>query len=151
MSIRRDFPDLPPVWWASTLSAQALAAWALPGLDFTHWLVPYVAALVGAAGVAVAVWAAVWFWRRRTTIEPRDTPTRLIVEGPFRLSRNPIYLGMELTLIAAGLWFANGASLLLALPFRFIILKRFVEGEEAVLREAFGEEADAYIARTRRW
>jgi protein-S-isoprenylcysteine O-methyltransferase Ste14 len=35
-----------------------------------------------------------WFWRKKTTIEPHHTPTALIVEGPYRLSRNPIYLAL---------------------------------------------------------
>ena len=147
MGVREDFPDLPPVWAAGTVAAQAVAAWAmpivrLPGASGWSWL-PLV------AGLALALWAALWFRRRRTTIEPREAPSALIVEGPFRLNRNPIYTGMALCLIGTGLWFEALSSLLLALVFPWIITIRFIREEEATLRAAFPETD--YFDRTRRW
>ena len=116
------------------------AAWA----DAIGW------ALI-VAGLALAVWAALWFRRKRTSIEPRDRPTALIVEGPFRIDRNPIYAGVALMLFGAGVVLGALSSVLLALAFPWIVTRRFILDEEAALREAFGAEAEAYIARTRRW
>ena len=147
MSIRRDFPDLPPVWALGTVAAQWLVAWALPlfrlpGAAAWSWL-PI------AAGLALAIWAALWFRRKRTSIEPRDEPRALIVEGPFRLNRNPIYTGMTLCLIGTGLWFEALSALALALVFPWIITARFIRQEEATLKAAFPDTD--YFDRTRRW
>jgi hypothetical protein len=55
------------------------------------------------AALALIAWSALWFWRKKTTIEPHHTPTALIVEGPYRLSRNPIYLALLM------FWWATSA------------------------------------------
>ncbi len=151
MSMRRDFPDLPPVWAAGTVALQWVVAAVLPilrvdGAVFTvlGW------GLVG-AGFGLALWSLIWFRRKRTTFEPRDTPTALIVEGPFRINRNPIYSGVVLILVGTGFLFGSVLAVLLALPFAWIITRRFIAEEEATLRAAFGEDAERYIERTRRW
>ena len=150
MSVVRDFPDLPPVW----MLGHGLLAW---GAAKTVPLVDFAApsramgALVAAAGVALAVWASIWFWRRRTTIEPREEPSALIVEGPFRVNRNPIYTGMALVLLGWALWLGALSAVLAVLPFPFVIDRRFVRGEEDALREAFGTRAERYMAGSRRW
>ena len=108
-------------------------------------------AVFALAGFVLILWAALWFWRKRTTIEPHHDPSALIVEGPYRLSRNPIYLGMLAILTGAVLW--QGALSPVPVPFAFaaILSRRFIEPEEAALRRAFGAEAERYLAATRRW
>ena len=117
MSIRRDFPDLPPVWALGILAVQWGLARALPvvRLDGAAFAVPGWALV--AAGFGLALWAALWFRRKRTSIEPRDTPAALIVEGPYRMSRNPIYAGMALALIGAGLLLGAFSSVAAAFAF----------------------------------
>ena len=143
----RGFPDLPPIWAAG----MALGAWALA------WTVP-LAALPSApawpsiaAGVGLILWAAWWFRVRRTTIEPHRAPRALIVEGPFRVNRNPIYTGMTLILFGWAFLLGAASALLPAALFPLLITRRFIPGEEAALRQAFGAEAEAYFAATRRW
>lgn len=106
---------------------------------------------VAVLGLCVIGWSAHWFWRKKTTIEPHHTPGTLIVEGPYRLSRNPIYLGMVLILAGQVIW--QGALLPLILPpiLLMVLTKRFAEPEEASLLDAFGEEGRAYLMATRRW
>ena len=89
MSVR-DFPDIPPVWAAGCFAAQ-FALSLLPGP--APRAAPLGWALI-AVGLVLIAWSAWWFWRKSTSIEPREVPRRLIVEGPFRLNRNPIYTGM---------------------------------------------------------
>ncbi|CTQ32901.1 methyltransferase family protein [Jannaschia rubra] len=151
MSIRRDFPDLPPIWAVGTLAIQWLAATWLPILRFDAAWTDWLGGVVIAGGLALMVWSAVWFRRKRTAIEPRETPAALIVEGPFRINRNPIYTGMTAVLVGAGLLFGALSSLALALLFPVIVTRRFVLGEEAALKAAFGTKAQAYFAETRRW
>ena len=151
MSIRRDFPDIPPMWFLGVLLAQWVAAELLPLIRLGGALVAAAGWALVAAGFGLALWAALWFRRKRTTIEPRDAPTALIVEGPFRVNRNPIYTGMALVLVGAGLLMGALTGAVLALVFPWIVTRRFVSGEEAALRATFGVEAERYLARTRRW
>jgi len=138
--------DIPPIWLAGTMVVQYLAALVFPVLRFDAGGI-----LLMIAGMALIVWSGVHFRRARTPIHPRRKPTTLITDGPFRLSRNPIYLGMAL--IAAGWGLRLGAvSALLAVPvFMAIVQRRFIAGEEFHIDRALGEEWQAYTARTRRW
>ena len=151
MSGLRDFPDLPPVWALGFAAGQGVLAAVLPLVRLDPgWAVPAGWTTV-ALGFGLMVWSAWWFRRKRTTIEPRERPTALIVEGPYRINRNPIYTGMAVALIGIGFMLGALSAVLLALLYPFVIDRRFVRGEEAVLREAFGAEAEAYFAATRRW
>ena len=151
MSLTRDFPDLPPVWALGFAAGQGVLAAVLPlvRLDL-GWAIPAGWTLI-ALGLGLVVWSAWWFRRKRTTIEPRETPSALIVEGPYRINRNPIYTGMAVALIGIGFMLGALSAVLLALLYPFVIDHRFVRGEEAALQEAFGAEAETYFAATRRW
>ncbi|WP_179379744.1 methyltransferase family protein [Jannaschia marina] len=146
----KGFPDLPPIWLLATMAVSWAIGRAVPHLDPGapgRWIG---AALV-AAGLGLILWSALFFLRHRTPIEPHHTPTALITGGPYRLTRNPIYLA--LVLIAAGFALRQGSALaLLPVPALFLVLdRRFAAVEEAGLRAAFGAAGEAYIARSRRW
>lgn len=143
----KGFPDLPPVWFAGAALSSWLLAWYAPGWNFAEGFGR--AFILG--GAAIIVWALVWFRRKKTPVEPNHTPSALIVEGPFRINRNPIYTGLALILIGWALALGAVTALIPALAFGPIISWRFVVKEEEALRAAFGEEAEAYFRRTRRW
>lgn len=147
----KGFPDLPPLWLVLFMAmAWALARFGpLAFAPFGSLRIFGVA--VALAGVCLIAWSAVWFWRKKTTIEPHHTPGTLIVEGPYRISRNPIYLGLVLILTGEVLWL--GALSPVALPpiFLVILTERFVKPEEAALQAAFGRAAQDYLSATRRW
>lgn len=145
----KGFPDVPAIWLLATMLVSFLLG-LLPG--------PSVGALSAAVGAVLIVasliligWSALWFKRKHTSIEPHDQPKALIVEGPYRLSRNPIYLA----LLAIALGYALRQDAIWAfLPVAglfWVLDRRFASVEETRLRQAFGPEADAYIAQTRRW
>lgn len=147
----KGFPDLPPVWLLLGLGVAWLLAEALPLVRLFGPVWQGVGVLLALAGLGVIGWAGVWFWRKGTSIEPHHRPARLIVEGPFRLSRNPIYLGMLAVLIGAVLWHGAFSGLPVPVAFAAILERRFIEPEEAALRRAFGAAAEDYFHRTRRW
>jgi protein-S-isoprenylcysteine O-methyltransferase Ste14 len=147
----RGFPDLPPVWLAGFLALASLLDQGLPLVEAFGPVWRGAGVLVALASLGLIGWSAFWFWRRRTTIEPHHTPSALIVEGPYRLSRNPIYLGLLGLLTGYVLWLGALSPVVLPFAFHMILTRRFIEKEEALLRRLFGAEAHAYLERTRRW
>lgn len=112
-------------------------------------------ALVGVlllvAGIAVMGWAGAVMWRHRTTVIPWRHVEHLMTGGPFRVMRNPIYVGDVLvylggTLVAGSWW----PFLLMPLPL-FVMNRYVIAREEAYLLERFGEPYAAYCRRVRRW
>jgi protein-S-isoprenylcysteine O-methyltransferase Ste14 len=104
-----------------------------------------------AIGLTVMFWGLLTFMRFRTSVIP-DRPARtLVVSGPYRLSRNPMYLG--LTSLYIGLALAiNAAWPLVLLPVVLILLTTMViVHEERHLREVFGSSYEDYCRRVRRW
>jgi protein-S-isoprenylcysteine O-methyltransferase Ste14 len=142
--------DLPPVWLAFFAALGWVQAARAPFGAFGamgDWL----GAGLVAAGLALAIAAAVEFRRARTTIIPHEVPTAIVTSGVYRLSRNPIYLGDALILAGLGLRWDSVLALVLVPVFAAVITRRFILPEEARLRARFGTEFDAWAARVRRW
>jgi protein-S-isoprenylcysteine O-methyltransferase Ste14 len=112
---------------------------------------PSLAALLMAAGMGLSVWTVVTMVR--AGVDPRpDKPDKALLErGPFRFSRNPIYLGF--LAVAAGFALHWGDLWpWLALVVAFLVLDRHVVArEETYLRARFGAPYAAYMGRVRRW
>ena len=111
------------------------------------------ALLIAAAGVAVAIAGVVAFRRARTTLNPMhpEGASALVEAGVYRVTRNPMYLGMALVLAAWAVWLGSAAAVL-ALPLFTAYMTRFqIIPEERVLEAKFGEPFAAYRRRVRRW
>lgn len=104
-----------------------------------------------AAGIALNGWSAGAFRRGDVGICPFSPAPVLVTEGPFRLSRNPMYLG--LVAIAAGLTLATGvaANAWVTVAFAIWLNHAYVLPEERFLRERFGAAFDSYARRVPRW
>jgi protein-S-isoprenylcysteine O-methyltransferase Ste14 len=141
--------ESPPTWLLLMITLAALQARYLPMIDAGQpGRIAGTVLIVG--GLFIFTAALLQFRRHRTTVMPRETPVAMIDSGIYRLSRNPIYLADTLFLAGAALWW-DAASLLLVPLFVMIITRRFILGEEAVLRAVFGAAFDRYTAQTRRW
>ncbi|MBF9041742.1 isoprenylcysteine carboxylmethyltransferase family protein [Rhodobacterales bacterium HKCCE4037] len=147
----KGFPDLPPLWLALFMALGWGLARFLPVAGAPDPVLHRLGLLVACVGLGFIAWAALWFWKKKTTIEPHHAPETLIVEGPYRISRNPIYLGMVLILSGQVLW-QGMLSPAVLIPLHVAVLTvRFILPEEAALVRAFGEEGERYLAGTRRW
>lgn len=103
------------------------------------------------ASVVPGMSALLYMLRARTTTLPRRAVSALVTSGPFRYSRNPIYLSF--VLFHAGLAFLMDSLVMLALlPVLMLILTKYViEREETYLTRQFGDEYARYCASVRRW
>jgi protein-S-isoprenylcysteine O-methyltransferase Ste14 len=101
--------------------------------------------------LALFAWAIVTMTRAGSNV-PTNRPTTTIVEsGPYRFTRNPIYLGMFLGLIGLTIAFDTLWLLVMLVPFALVIRYGVVAREEAYLDRKFGEVYRAYRSRVRRW
>ena len=108
--------------------------------------------MVGAAGAAVAIWCVLTFAvLGRGTPAPFDPPRRLVVRGPYRYVRNPMYLGAGTALAGAALFYETGALWAFAGGFLVLMHVFVVFYEEPTLRQTFGEDYRAYCRQVRRW
>ena len=136
------------------------AAAALGGVGLRLWwpapLWPWPEAMIPAcacfAGSLLVAGPAGWrMWRTRTAIVPHHTTTALVVSGPFRFTRNPLYLALGLVL--AGLAFATNslAVAVMIVPWTIVMRYGVIAREERYLEGKFGEDYRAYCRRVRRW
>ena len=108
--------------------------------------------VIGAAGAAVALWCIFTFASvGKGTPAPFDPPRRLVIRGPYRFVRNPMYIGAGLALAGAAIFYES-LPLLGYVGFFFLATHLFVVWyEEPTLRLTFGQEYEAYCRRVRRW
>ncbi len=144
----------PPVIFATAFVAAWLAQQFWPqrvvpesAVDLARIL----GAVVILAGVAIALSAELRFFRAGTATLPIQPTTVLVVDGIYRHTRNPMYLGLSLVLAGLGPAWDNFWCWA-ALPFAvYAVTKLAIEREEAYLARTFGEDYLAYKARVRRW
>lgn len=143
------YGDLPPVWM---LGAMALMWWLAENVPILDWSgIAPLGWLVIAGAIVLTLLAALHFRRQRTPIIPRQEPTALVTTGPYRFSRNPIYLADALILTGWTLILGALSPIVMIPAFMLLIERRFIRPEEAVLRQHFGSAFDDYCHSTRRW
>lgn len=111
------------------------------------------AMMISVFGILLVMAGGVSFRRAKTTVNPIDPTqtTELVVEGIYRYTRNPMYLGFLLMLLGWGT-FLGGISSFLMLPlFVWVITQFQIIPEEQVLAEKFGASYQEYVAQVRRW
>src|SRR5262249_21581025 len=142
----------PPIAWAPALLG-GLGADRLYPLPFVPASLPrvWIGAAVVAAGVALAVWALVTFRNAGTRVETYKPTTAIVAQGPYALTRNPIYLGMFLGQIGFAIGFDSLWLLAMLALFFLVIRYGVVAREEAYLERKFGKVYLDYKSRTGRW
>jgi protein-S-isoprenylcysteine O-methyltransferase Ste14 len=143
------------LWPPVAIGAPLLVGWSATAIwddpfDLGAWRVPVGWALV-LLFAAWNGWALLLFARHDTGLLPGQETRAMIEEGPYRLSRNPLYVGLlalyaGLTLLAPTVWG------LVLLPVAVLLVRwGAIRPEERFLRERFGPAYDDYAQRVRRW
>ena len=145
---------VPPLaLWAALAIACGTVSWAAPSscLPFAGQQVVAAILLFARAGIAIAGVAA--FRRAGTTVNPLDPrkSDSMVTGGIYRLSRNPMYLGMAAALLGVAAWHASLPGVALVAAFCAYITRFQIVPEERALRARFGEAFARYQAQVRRW
>ena len=142
---------VPPVYFLVALLLMGFFHRVAPGAILIQE--PYhhggVVLIVLAAGLIL--WALLLFRRARTAILPHAQPSALVIAGPYRFTRNPMYLGMAGILLGAAILMGSITPFVVIPAFMALITDRFIRGEEQKMQLAFGDDYLAYKARVRRW
>jgi protein-S-isoprenylcysteine O-methyltransferase Ste14 len=143
----------PPLVGLLCAGAMGYAAAHTPSIDAPRLGLLAVALALGACGAAVMLAGVLSFRRARTTINPLmpDTATALVTSGIYRYTRNPMYLGMLLLLLAWAVYLSSPAALLGVVAFWLYIGRFQIRPEERALTALFGSAFTDYMGRVRRW
>jgi protein-S-isoprenylcysteine O-methyltransferase Ste14 len=142
---------VPPIYFVLSLLAMSALHYGLP----IATIIPAPLNLLGiafvVAGLVSTFWAAGMFRRLGTPVRPFEPSTTLATGGMYRITRNPMYLGMTLFLTGTAVWLGTLSPFLPIPLFVWQIQRKFVRPEEEFLEDIFGQEYRAYKARVRRW
>jgi protein-S-isoprenylcysteine O-methyltransferase Ste14 len=142
---------VPPVYFLVALVLMVFLHRILPWAQVLE--APYRDAGIIIAGISLGLgaWAAALFRRAGTNIRPFMPSTALVVAGPYRFTRNPMYLGMSGVLLGAAVFMGSLTPFVVIPAFMALIAERFIIPEESKLEAAFGRDYLDYKARVRRW
>jgi protein-S-isoprenylcysteine O-methyltransferase Ste14 len=131
-----------------------VAAWlihAFLGPWETILRMPLVGLVLVVLGFGFMLWARTSFTSRKTTLFVGQSSTQLVCDGPFRVSRNPMYLGVLVSLVGLALCIGT-FPLYMSVPTTFAVFNFFhIPREERMLRDSFGEPYRTYSNEVRRW
>ena len=102
-------------------------------------------------GLVLPFRAVSQFMQAKTTVDPHGSVTAIVTSGPYRFSRNPIYLGFVCLLIGFLFIFRSYWGLILSPVFIVLMNILVIRHEEAYLEKKFGEQYTSYKSRVRRW
>jgi protein-S-isoprenylcysteine O-methyltransferase Ste14 len=141
----------PPLIYLGAIVVGALLErvwrWEIPTAG---WGAAVGALLILIAGVLLVL-AVLEFKRAGTPPEPYKPTTAIVTSGPYRVSRNPIYLAFTLVQLGIALWMGSGWILVLLLPVSVLINYAVIAREERYLDRKFGDEYFRYRRKVRRW
>ena len=127
---------------------------------FLHYLFPtpliskpfnYFGILFFAAGLLILFWSFGLFKKKETPILPGQKPTALVIEGPYRFTRNPMYLGVTTALAGAAIYLGDLLAFLAPIIFFVFVSMRFIPREEKLMEKLFGKKYLNYKKEVRRW
>lgn len=128
-----------------------LVSLLFPGLQMNHPVFTLSGITLLILGELLFFWAGHHLWRHNTAIHSHHKPSRLVIKGPYGISRNPMYLGLLLITIGTALLFANVLAFVGPILFFVFISMLVIPLEESMLSRSFGNSYRSYRSKIRRW
>ena len=142
----------PPVWTLIYLIIFGVLSWIYSWRALFDLRVVWLGVVLVAAGFTTSFWSASLFRREGTELNPTsETNKSLVVRGPFRFTRNPMYLGLVIFTLGIAFW--SGSLPMFAVPLLVFATVNWahIPFEEAKMHRQFGAAFDNYRRRVRRW
>lgn len=152
--LTKDSPDViscPPIVFLGGLGLGLILDWLFPSQKLLSQTWQDAGGILGATGTFIGFWGVYAFHRAGTNVRPDRPVTALVTSGPFRYSRNPLYIA--LTVIYLGITLTSGSlwPLLTLTPVLAVVHWKIVLREEQYLESRFGDDYRAYKAQVHRW
>ena len=111
----------------------------------------YFGILFFASGLLILFWSFGLFKKKETPILPGQKPTALVIEGPYKFTRNPMYLGVTTALLGIAIYLRDVLAFLAPIIFFMFVSIRFIPREEKLMEKLFGKKYLEYKKKVRRW
>jgi protein-S-isoprenylcysteine O-methyltransferase Ste14 len=147
----RSLRIVPPVYLLAAVIVMLLLHRFVPVRQLIGWPWRWIGVAVIVGGLAFGFSAVALFRRHRTTLRPGQASTALVDAGPFRVTRNPMYVGMTIALMGVALLLGSLTPWAVVPLFGIVIDRNVIPLEERMLVGVFGDEYARYQARVRRW
>jgi protein-S-isoprenylcysteine O-methyltransferase Ste14 len=141
----------PPTYFLISIILSLGAHFIWPVVGIIDWPYRWLGVVLIVAGGWVTVWADGVFKRVNTTVKPQEKPTVLVAQGPFRISRHPMYLGMTLIVLGVAVLLGSLSAFFGPILIWLILQFVFIPYEETKMAATFGGAYDDYRGRTRMW
>jgi len=142
---------LPPLLYVVALGAGLLLNWAAPRPLLSSSLRCWMGGALVVLGLGITGWGRALMARAGTNVNPFQPTTALVTTGPFRFSRNPLYVGLTLAYLGGALLTNSVWVLALLVPVLLVMHYGVVRREERYLEAKFGDAYRAYRGRVRRY
>ena len=142
---------MPTTWFIVLLIVIIVIRFIIPDIRIIPFPYNYLGWLFVIAGVVLNLWTDNLLKRYNTTVKPYLKPSHFISNGPFSISRNPMYLGMLVILTGTAILFKSIILLIPAILYIVIMNLFYIRKEESNLLEQFGNEFLQYKKKVRRW
>ena len=153
----QDYADVvvkPPILFAGAVLLGCLLSWIVPigpGLGSANTGALAAGGALALVGLALGALSVRQFRQAGTSVIPGEPSTVLLESGPYRFTRNPIYIAFVILYFGLAVMLTSAWMLLLLIPVLIILQRGVVEREEAYLQAKFGEAYRKYLARVPRW
>jgi protein-S-isoprenylcysteine O-methyltransferase Ste14 len=142
---------LPPLTFLLCVALMVLLRWFWPIMMFAPFPYNLLGIVPIILGLGTGIAGAITFRKAKTNLRPFTEADKLVTSGPFRFTRNPMYLGLVVALTGVCLLLGSLSSLL-AVPIFVVLADRwFIGYEERMLKRKFGPAFEAYRTHVRRW
>jgi protein-S-isoprenylcysteine O-methyltransferase Ste14 len=141
----------PPILYLGSLAVGGVLDLVFPAPIPDHALRLPAAVLLLVAGMALLVTCALRFRAAGTNVPTNMPTTALVISGPYRFSRNPIYLALTLIYLGLALGYGSWWPMVLLAPLLIVLRFGVIGREERYLEDKFGEAYRAYRSSVRRW
>jgi len=142
---------LPPTYFLGALVLAIASRFLVPRWAYASALTLALGAVLIAAGIALNLTSDSTFKRHGTPVNPDAEPAMLVTTGAFRVTRNPMYLGMVFIVAGAALLAGAPLGLFSAFALMWALNRFFIPREERNLSRAFGPQYDEYRVAVPRW